>query len=123
MNRWQVSLKRLLIAVTLLSAAGLAWNQALVARSTRHALFLVAIPLLFFTALGSLFRTTPQWFFVGVGFALLAALFETHDGLVYFVCGIPLVGAALGFFFDRIFIGFIIGSGIVVLFLLLAPGI
>ena len=123
MNRWQVSLKRLLLAVTLLSAAGLAWNQVLVARSTRNEFFLIAIPPLVFAALGSLFRSTPQLFCVGVGFALLAALFVTSDGWLYFVFGIPLVGAALGFFFDRILIGFLMGTGIVVLFLLLVPSI
>jgi hypothetical protein len=121
MVRWQVSLKRLLLAITLLSAAGLAWNRVLVARSTLNEFFLIAIPPLIFAALGSLFRSTPQLSCVGVGFALLVALFVTSDGWLYFVFGIPLVGAAVGFFFDRIFIGFLTGVGIVVLSGLLVP--
>lgn len=123
MDRWQVSLKRVLLAVTLLSAAGLAWNQVLVARSTRKEFFLLTIPPLAFAAIGLLFRSTPQLFCVGVGFALLAALFSTSDGWLYFVFGIPLVGAAVGFFFDRILIGLLMGIGIVVLSSLLLPSI
>lgn len=123
MVRWQVNLKRLLLAITLLSAAGLEWNLVLVARSTRNEFFVIAIPPLVFAAVGSLFRSTPQMFCVGVGFALLAALFLTGDGWRYFVFGIPLVGAAIEFFFDRISIGFLLGIGIVVLFLLLVPSI